>query len=330
METRTRMDYKDANKLLARALFMAGADNFERRFVATPQTLRDLFIEVLRISMPDGVFEPKRGEPGVVVGSFEGLGMSGIEISVYNLFDSLDRSDLQRSRDGVVAHVIRTVETISDALTADPDAHLRGPLIVMVGSDKKLSDYTAMLGARSSFVSWRISDNLNAMVAVEAKAGAAYLQREALPKLGLSEEQVKVEALASMKERVRKSRLQFEQVGRGIVLVDGFEGVTQALLAIDDFVQGLRDRIGEDVVVLAADDLLVVVDATKADTVGFLMGIVANDKVENLFPGSYFLVAAEGVSTLDWDDLRNALASAVASRSEPVEDHDGRSGPTFN
>lgn len=320
----------EADVILTRALFVAGADSFERRFLANHGALRDLFAEAMKVAFPEGVFEPHAEDKGLLMGSFENSGISGIQISVYNLFDSLDRTDLRRARQGVAAHIVRAVDTLSEALASNPEEGLKGPLMVTVATDKKLFDYASQLPRSTKFITWRISGNLNAMVGVRTAAGIAYLQTPHLQYLGMSEEQLRENALASMRTRLQDSRIAFAQIDDGVLLVDGFDGMTESLLAMDDALQDLRGRVGGDVIVLAAADLLVVVNPARTRALAFLMTAVADDRVENIFPGCYFLIEEEGVRTLKWDDLMDAMRTALSSEGSQEPEEDGPSGPAFN
>lgn len=311
--------FKDANRLLTRALFVMGADTFERRFIDSVTSLRDLLVSALNIAIPEAAFAPGGDDAGSLAGRIESQD-ANFTISVRNVQARMQASNSEGAREHIVAFLIEALDTYARMSEAKQGSHLKGTWIAMIGSDKKMNDYNDQLG-QHSILSWPISENLNALVAVDGPRSVAYVQRQDLAKLGMSEDEAREKVLASIRRKMKDDPPRYA-TANGVLVVEGCDSLVSSLLVLDEFVQSLRHRLGDDAVFVPGEGVVLAASRSDGQALFLMTSLVLAGEIKSLCPGTYFLVDEAGTSTLAPADVAELIRNAP--EEPPV------SSPTFN
>lgn len=137
---------------------------------------------------------------------------------------------------------------------------------------------------------------VHSVAAINEPTHLMYVPGNALPVIGLSEDEVFDLAMQNLKKNAENVTVEFED-GFGMIGSDVMDGMPSQLIFYPDFWRSLSEKVGDHLFVHVVEhDQIIVCKASERDTIFSIIGSVAAGKIDALLPATFF--------TYDYDGFR--------------------------
>jgi len=317
------VDRTKADGVLTQALFLMDRPRLGREIVKDPSKLRDLFVEIMRITCPELNFDADpAGDTQIdISGSASG------KMSVQRLHSLLDPNDIADARRKIVTHIIEMAVVVS-SLQGD-GAAVEGDVIALVRAGEVLRDYEAGLAAQrgpdvdANLIRWEVGGDVHAVVVLDGERGYSYVGQDYLTMMNITEEALREKAVATLKARLGTTPPEFDFSEHGTVMVSGYDNLASSLLVLPEVWQSLREKLDDDLLIHVIDKTeLVVVGKGNPASILSVLGLVISGECPSFYPGRLFAFDDDGLVALESEKINEIIESALSTTMAPV-----RSGP---
>ncbi len=288
----------EIDSILDKALTAAGQEFIDGELVESAASFEKFMVVLATFVFPD--HEISISEPGTLIGK----AAWSFTIDISEVFEQMKAFSPGHNRDVIVGVLERQLvrrNTFKELKGQDPAERFDPSKLILVpkmgsfirngapgmrhlgGDDKK----DVMIG-RPAY------GYVHSVAAINEPTHLMYVPGNALPIIGLSEDELFELAMENLRKSAEKVTVEFED-GFGLIGSDVMDGMPSQLIFYPDFWKSLSEKVGDHLFVHVVEhDQIIVCKASERETIFGIIGSVAAGKIEALLPATFFTYDDDG------------------------------------
>ena len=288
----------EIDTILDQALASLGRDFIDGEIVENAQSFENFMVVVAKTVFPD--HEISVAEPGTIIGK----GAWSFTIEITEIFEQMKPFSPGENRD-VIVHVLERQLARRDSFKAleqkNPAEYFDTSKLILVpamGSTIRngppgLSHF-ADDDRKAIMLGRPVYGYVHSVPAINLPTHLMFVPEEALPIIGLTEDEVFDLAMQNLIKNAEGLEVEFEDE-LGFINSDVMDGMPSQLIFYPEFWKSLSKKVGDHLFIHVVEHHeIVVCKASARDTIFDIVAAVAAGKVEPLLPATFFTYDDKG------------------------------------